>query len=404
MFDLDSLITDDHRARSVLAFVSSLDLSKLYAVILAVVGQAGAPKKDPMVLLAVWLFATLEGIGSARRLEELCQRDHAYLWLCGGLTFSHRTLSGFRMEMGSVLDDLLTQSVAVLVDKGLVDLDCLAVDGMRLRAHAGASSFRRRPRLEDLRTAAQDKVKALRKEIDDDPAACSARIKARQERAARERAERLEKAVEEMALLEAQRQKEAQGHPAREAKRKPPRTSTTDPEARIMKMGDGGFRPAYNVQFKSDPKSGVVTGIDISNQGSDRGMLASAVEAVEQRYDHTPDQVLADGGYDAKDDIEALHEKGVAVFCPVPVNKDGEQQPEKKSDGPGVKAWRERMAEDTAKAIHGLRALCERMHGDARNRNLVRVSVCGKIKVKAAVLWFALANNFLQSVRLLAAA
>src|SRR5947207_1219037 len=186
--DLDGLLAPDHRAREVWDYVTGLDLSRFYAAIRAVEGGAGRPPIDPAILVALWLYATLEGVGSARALAQLCGEHDAYRWICGGVGVNHHTLSDFRSGQGEGLDGLLSQSVAAMMKAGLVDLDHVAIDGVRVRAEAGSASFRRKASLEELLRDAEVRVAALRRELDEDPAATSRRRGAAKERAARERA------------------------------------------------------------------------------------------------------------------------------------------------------------------------------------------------------------------------
>jgi transposase len=230
---LDGLLPADHRARLVWAFVEDLDLSPLHARIRAVEGHAGRPPIDPAILVALWLHATLEGVGSARALARLCEEHDAYRWLCGGVGVNHHTLADFRVEHAGVLDGLLTASVAALVAEGHVSMERVAQDGVRVRASAGAASFRRRDALVEALVDAEAQVTALRAELDDDPGATSRRVAAARERAARQRAERVRAALAALPALEAVKRRN--GRPAEEA-----RASTTDPEARVMKMADGG--------------------------------------------------------------------------------------------------------------------------------------------------------------------
>src|SRR5690606_7043096 len=154
----------------------------------------------------------------------------------GDVSTNYHTLADFRTDHVKLLDDLLTRSVAALLAEDLVDLNRVAQDGMRVRASAGAASFRRRPTLEEALTQAEAQVQALRVEAEGDPAAAGRREKAARQRAARERAERVKSALERLPELEA-RKKAGQEDKAR--------CSATDPEATVMKMADGGFRPAY---------------------------------------------------------------------------------------------------------------------------------------------------------------
>lgn len=402
MVCLDDLLAGDHRARQVWAYIENCDLSVLYESIRAVEGDAGRPPIDPAILMALWLYATLEGVGSARLLERLCESDLAYRWICGGVGVNHHTLSDFRVEAGAVLDGLLTRSMAGLVAAGIVGLECLAVDGMRVRAGAGASSFRSAARLSQLHDMAEKKVAALLAELQADPAAASKRACERGLREAEDRKARIVAAQKAAEAIERERQREAEQQRRRKPKKgKNVRASTTDAEARVMKMADGGYRPAYNLQFKTDPKSGCVVGVDVTNKASDRGQLGPAVDEIVQRYGVKPARLLADGGYDGKDDIEELYGRRIEVFCPVP-GSQGKPVPAqiKPGEGQGVIAWRERMSTEESFTIYRQRFACERPHADMRNRGLYRLLVRGLKKVKAVALWYVQAYNFLQIRRL----
>ncbi len=219
--DLESLLAPDHRARLVWAFVEGLDLAPLYERIRAVEGHAGRPPIDPAILMALWLYATLEEVGSARALDRLADEHDAYRWLCGGVAVNYHTLAAFRVEHADLLDELLTASVAALIVEGHVSLARVAHDGMRVRASAGAASFRRRDTLSAALADAAAQVAALKAELEDDPGATSRRVAAARERAATERAERVRAALGALPELEAA--KERSGKPAGEA-----RASTTD--------------------------------------------------------------------------------------------------------------------------------------------------------------------------------
>ena len=250
---LDELIPLDHPARTVWDYVEGLDLSPLYDRIKAVERGPGRAPIDPKILMTLWLYATLEGIGSARQLDELCRDHDAFRWIAGDVSTNYHTISDFRTAHVELLDQLLTDSVAVLIAEGLVDLNRVAQDGMRVRASAGAASFRRRPTLEEAYAAAQAQVDALRNELAQDPGAEDRRQKKARDRAARERAERIKQALERLPELEAKKKPEDRGKA---------RCSTTDPTATVMKTADGGFRPAYNFQFCTATNSQVILGVD----------------------------------------------------------------------------------------------------------------------------------------------
>src|SRR3979411_1290586 len=268
---LDDLVSEDHPVRAVWAFVEGLDLSALHDVIKAREGQPGHPPASPELMLALVFWATVDGVGSARQLDRLC-RDHVvYRWLCGGVSMNYHSLSTFRIAHVAVLERLLAQGVASMVEAGLVSLGTLAQDGLRVRAGAGASSFRRRARLGELHAAAQARVERLRAEVETDPAAGDRVRRAARERGARERAARIAAAQERMKELEAERERREKTNKKEVAKQQPPRASTTDADARVMKMADGGWRPAYNMQIISTPEHQVIAAVELDTSRSDRG-------------------------------------------------------------------------------------------------------------------------------------
>jgi transposase len=403
--DLESLLAPEHPARAVWAYVEQLDLSEPLAVIKACEGEPGRPAADPKILMALWLYATIEGVGSARALARLCEAHAAYRWICGGVSMNHHTLSDFRVEQAGLLDRLLAEGVAALVSEGLVTLERLAQDGVRIRASAGASSYRRRPRLEILLEEAEHRVATLKTELEADPAAGTARRRAAQARAARERVERTKAALERMKELEAQRARRAKKHKKATEKQKEPRASTTDGEARVMKMADGGYRPAYNGQFASDPQTQVIVAVDLDTTGSDGGLMGPMQEQIAATYGQAPQQYLVDGGFHKTDDIEAAHAAGIAVFVPPPNNKHKTDPfAPREEDGPGTAAWRRRMSSDEGKAIYRERAKHECINAHLRNRGGQRLIVRGREKVRAVLLWFAVAHNLLRALALRGAA
>lgn len=395
---LDELLPEDHEARIVWAYVSGLDLSELTRQIQAVEGGPGQAPADPRILMSLWLYATLRGVGSARELNRLCQAHAAYRWICGGVSMNYHTLSDFRTGHLDLLDRLLTEGVATLMAEGLVTLDRVAQDGMRVRASAGAASFRRQPTLEEALAEAEQQVAKLRQELEADPAAQKTRQQAAQKRAAEERAKRIQAALDQLPVI------------ARSKKpidREKARASTTDPDARVMKMADGGFRPAFNVQLATATDSQIITGVDVTNSGGDQGQLAPMVEQHQQRYERVPDEALVDGGFTKKEDIEKVEQGGTTVYAPVQKSKDPEHDAHtpRPDDTPAVAQWRQRMATDEAKAIYRERAAtAECVNALARNRGLQRFLVRGLQKVKAVALWYALVHNLVRAVTLRTAA
>lgn len=396
---LDQWLDADHRVRMVNQYVDSLDLTELYLPIKATEGHVGRDPIEPRVLFALWLFATLEGITSARRIEELTQRDIAYMWICGGVSVNHHTLSDFRAAHGELLERILTDSIAVLLHNGLITLDTIAQDGMRVRASAGSSSFRTAEGLEKARLQAQDYMDELNQN-QDQPSANSNRQAAARQRAAREQLERIEQAQRE--LQEMQEKYDAR---TSSVKRSPPRASTTDPEARRMKMGDNGFRPALNVQFASDEKQLVVS-VDVTSQGSDNGLMTPMYDDVCERYGVVPKDYLVDGGFSKKDDVTELEKNGTEVYAPLynekqQLDKGEDPYAPRTGESAEMTKHRARMGTAEAKAKYKRRGMiAEFPNADCRNRGLTQFRVRGLVKAKAQALWHVLAFNFTRMLNL----
>ena len=421
---LDDLVPTDHRVRMVWNFVEGLDVSALAAAVKAVEGRPGHPPADPRILLALWLYATADGVGSARELARLCDEHIAYLWLCGGVGMNAKPLADFRVGHGEVLERLLVDSFTALVRAGVASLDRVAQDGMRVRAAAGAASFRRQATLQECRRQAEAAVRDLRAELE--RATASRRQAAARQRAAADRERRVREALavtEDLRAEEAEKARKAAERAAEAAREEPagpappgkrakdkrpkePRGSTTDPQARVMKMADGGFRPAYNVQFACDTTSGAIAKVSVDNVGSDMGKMAPMSEALADDYGQRPRQHLADGGFAKLADITALAQAGVETFLPVPTPRNAERDryAPLPGDPPEVAAWRERMNTDDAKAIYKERAsTVECANAQARNHGLTRFLVRGLEAVTATALWHALAQNMFCTWRLVAA-
>jgi len=401
--DIDSLVGQDHKVRLFWAYVVALDLRELEDRIKARAHTPGHPPASPRLLLALWLYATSQGVGSARALARLCESHDAYRWLCGGVSVNHHQLSDFRVGCADLLDRLLAEHVAALAKAGLIDLAALAQDGVRVRASAGAASFRREATLDQHLERAHALVDELKREVDQQPDASNQRIKAARERAARERSERIEAAQKALEEIKAQRQEREEKRPNGK-KPKEPRASTTDAEARVMKMADGGFRPAYNVQVASAAGEQIVVAVEVCNTGSDRGLMRPMLERLHAQNGRFPERHLADGGFCSAQDIEWAYDKKIEAYCPPTQSKHGtDPYLPRRGDGAGVLAWRARMASEAGKARYKPRSICECIHARWRNWHLRQLTVRGMQKVRAVVLWYALTNNILQGHRLASA-
>lgn len=388
--DLEALLPPGHAARLVWRFVEGLRLDAFYAAIRARDGGPGRPAIDPKILIALWLYATIEGVGSARELDRLCQHHDAYRWIRGGVSVNYHTLSDFRVEQQAALDDVLTQSIAALIKRNVITLARVAQDGTRVRASAGIRSFRRRPTLDEaLRLARQHVERTARQE----DGAVRSRQAAAQARAAAERLARVEDALAEMPAVEAAK--------ARNKSKAAPRVSTTDPEARVMKMPDNGYRPAYNVQFATDIDGRAIVGVAVTNVGSDKPELLPMLDQLIERTGRAPTNELVDGGFVTREAITNAAAQGVTIYAPVPKPK-GNRDPAAacRGDSPAVVAWRARMATEEAKALYRARAAtAEWVNADTRtHRTLGPLLVRGLEKIHTWVLWIAVAHNMMRAM------
>jgi transposase len=401
--DVDSLIGREHPARVIWTYVEGLDLSEFEDRIKARANRPGHPATSPRLLLALWLYATSDGVGSARALERLCDSHDAYRWLCGGVSMNYHTLAEFRVGCADLLDRLLGEHLAALGQAGIIDLATLAQDGVRIRANAGAGSFRREATLERHLAMAQAVVEEFKREVEAHPDASNQRIRAARQRAARERSERVQKARTALAEIKQKRQQlEEKGGNGK--KPKEPRASATDADARVMKMADAGFRPAYNVQVVSAAGEQIVVAVEVGNNGSDRGLMRPMLERMRTLIGRLPRRHLVDGGFCSTEDIEWAHGQGVEVYCPPTQSKSGvDPYLPRPRDGAGVSAWRTRMGSEAGKAQYKTRTICECIHARWRNWDLRQLTVRGFEKVRAVVLCYALTNNILQGHRLASA-
>lgn len=395
---LDSLVPGDHKVRIVWEMAQEYDLSKLYGYIDAIEGEAGRPAIDPLILVALWLYATTEGVGSARELARLCEEHIAYQWILGGVTVNYHTLADFRVNYESEMDEILTENVAALMSEGIVSLDRTAQDGIRVRASAGSKSFRRQAKLETFLVEAEKEVKALKEMGHRDGEGLDQRRISAQKRASEQRMERVKNALEEVKKIKAAK---ARSHRSR-TKQKEPRSSTTDPEARIMIMPDGGFRAAYNGQISVDVGSGIIVGVDVVNQG-DRGQMIPMLDQIDQRYQRIPKEHLVDGGFVTNSDVEEAFKRNTQVYAPLP-KADPETinlyQPFKHGT-PIIQDLRERMNSLRGKEIYKERASSiELVNALLRNRGLLKFNVRGKQKAKSVLLWYVLVHNLWVLFRL----
>ena len=409
--DLDRLLPADHRARVVWGFVEGMDLSAFYTQVGSRAGGAGRPAADPAVLLALWLYATLEGVGSARRVARLCESDVAYQWLCGGVRVNYHGLSDFRGGHGELLDGLLSEQIAAFLASGMVSMEEVAVDGTKVRASAGSGSYRSDGGLSRYERAARDRIAALKSELARDPGAESRRVRAARARAERELEEKVAAARKQLAALRSEKEARSRKHKKAEGKKRVPKVSTTDVQARRMQFADGGVRAGYNLQLAVSTDSHVIVGVQETDRRNDAGLASSMVAQLEGRYGALPARLLADTRYATHKDVLVLDGKGIEVYMPPSAVKPTAKAESVRSrerrrakEPAALKAWRARMASDAGQVVYRRRSRVETVNGIVKRRGLGQLVVRGLAKVRSVVLLHALAHNLWRGHRLACAA
>jgi transposase len=309
--DIEKLIEEDHAARGIWAMVSRLDLGDLEKKIKAVEGRAGQSSLDPRLLMSLWIYAYSEGVSSARELSRMCEHEPGCQWLTAMQMVNYHTLSDFRIDHKKELDKIFVQVLGLMSAEGLIEMKRITQDGTKVRAHAGAHSFRREKRIRQHLEWARKHVEAMGRAESEE---LSQRVIQARKRAKREKQQRLEEALKELGQIQSERSP---------SERDQARVSETDPEARVMKQANGGFAPSYNVQISTDAAKGIIVGVDVTQAGNDCDQLVMGIERVEANTGETPEQVLVDGGYTMKNaNIEAMAERGIDLTGPVPVNNN----------------------------------------------------------------------------------
>lgn len=391
---LEERLAADHAARTICAVVEKLDLSAFYDAIGARGSAPGRNATDPKLLVALWLYAAVDGVGNGRKLDRLCREHDAYKWLCGGVSLNYHTLNDFRVSHERALDELLTQVLTALTERGVVQVARISQDGKRVRASAGSSSFHREATLRRRLGEVRNYIEELKRQPDEAPGE-SARQRAAQVRAAREQQERLEQALALLPELQAARDNPKNNQQDRV---KPVRASRTDPQARKMKMPCGGIRPAYNVQLASDPSSGALVGVEVVNSPADSQQSGPLRAQVERRTGRKVHEHLMDEGYVAMDQIDAAERAGVKIYAPLPKGKNKQPVTSSRWDTPGTAAWRQRMQTAEAQEIYRQRApTSERPNAEFQERLGLRAfAVRGLRRVRCVALWTALAYNVIH--------
>lgn len=398
---LDMLLPRDHKARDIWEFVDLMDTRPCFVNVNTFFGHAGRSTTSPKVLFALWLYSILDGNMSARKLEELCKNHNVYKWLAGGVPINRTMLAEFRAIDPMNFEDLLTSCLAVMLQAGLINDTDFAQDGTRIKATAGFNSYRREKSLQKLK----EEIKAYIKQLDLENRDCTnshaKREKVKESRIANERLSRVEQALK---TLEKERSlKEENGGkirvPPTDEELKDVRASTTDPDVRKMKMGDGGYRLAYNVQFATGLESRVIYGVDVVttlDPGTSPRMMCMVHSRLEKLSMPPAENWVADAAFSSKEDVNVNAElfPNCRYFAPPKPRKDIDPKKHLKNDSEAVKTWRDMIGSDTVEALYKHRcSTAEFSNAQVKNQGLREFSVRGLLKVKGMAILHAIAQN-----------
>jgi len=303
--EIEKLIPQDHDARAIWEFVGGLDLKEYYNDIRSQAGEAGRSASDPRLMISLWIYSFCKGISSAREIARLCDIEPAFQWLTGMTLINHHSLSDFRIDHNEALLKLMVEVLALLSAEGLVTMERVTQDGTKIKANASGKSFRREKTLSEHLKLAQEQVEAVNELQETDEG--NQRQKRAVERSARERKEKLEKAFSELEELRKIKKTNKEKENAR--------VSTTDPESRVMKQGNGGFSPSYNVQISTDSANGFIVGVAVTQSGNDAQELIPAIDRMEENFGKKPQQMIVDSGYTTKANILEADAKGIDLIA-----------------------------------------------------------------------------------------
>lgn len=393
---LDRLLPADHPVRLIEGLVAMLDFTALFDRIQAREGRPGAPAFDPRVLFALWLYACIEGVGSARQLTRLCRRDLPFLWLSGQTLPNYHTLADFFSANEVFLQSAFAEHIEILLAHDLITLKEVTLDGRKIPANAGKESFHREPTLNRHRQEAEEHLEKLAAQRAAGSSSDTKRREAAQQRAALEKQQRLAAAA---AMVKQRQEERAANHRKDRSPPEDARASETDADARKMKMSHGGYTPAFNTQTVTDTEHGLIVTVEVTDQASDNGLLRPLIEQVQEETGRSPERVLADAGYSDQKDIEQLEKAGIKVYMP-PKNERQEKKKgkdpyaRKRDDTAAVATWRARMGTAEARTIYRRRApVAEGVHAQQSNRGWRRYRLRGLLKAGIEALWQALAHN-----------
>jgi transposase len=389
--DWSGLVNAHHLARRIIKVLDQLDLTELYGKIISKTTHQGRPAIDPKIMLAVWIYAYMQGISSSRVVADYCKWEPGFRWILGyDLRVQYVALSDFRKNLGQDLEHMLTRVVTLMVASGVVDLDEVILDGTKVKASAGSRSFRTEKELQDLQDQVSEKIKNLDSE----------EHKQKQRAALEKKKARIEKGLTQIpeiqkACIETAK-KQKKGTEAKEAK-----ASSTDPDARKMHFSDGSIKPGYNPQIMTTSKSGIIVDVKTTQERNDSNLMSPMLDSFKSRYGRYPKRFLADSHYPVKKDVEEALRSKIDVYCPAPKERKNSKEESKKrlarkraKESQELKDWRAKMETEEAKVVRKRRGQTEKVHGWMKSKMpFCQLKLRGLIGAQTEILLFAIGYN-----------
>lgn len=406
---LDQLVPDDHKVRLIWDFVSEMDLSICLEGISSFYGGRGRSAIDPKILLALWIYTIIDGNASARKLEELCLNHDVYKWICGGISISRTVLAEFRSINPRKFDELLTKCLAVMLKNNLISDVDFAQDGTRVKANAGFNSFRRENSLKDLESQMSEHIDLLRKEEKTAPNAYEKRKVSEKTMRAIEKKEKIKEALKNLEQYRCEKIENGTRNNNKPTQKEldDVRASTTDPEVRKMKMGDSGYRLAYNIQFATGLDSRVIYGVDVVNTldpGTAPRLMAQVKERLQSLKMSEIKRWIADAAYSAKNDLITIANlfPNCLFFAPPKPHKQIDPKKYLKNDHEAVIIWRNLIGSNQITELYKKRcSTAEFSNMHVKNQALTEFSVRGLVKVKGMAFLHAISMNISRAINFL---
>jgi len=409
-FSLDERLPHDHKARAVWDFVRQMDTSILFEKVKSHKGAAGQQATSPEVLLALWIYGITEGTYSARKISRECQENDAYRWIAGNTGVNRENLASFRSMAPETFQNLLTESLSVMLKNKLLYEEDFAQDGTRIKAAAGFNTFRKEKSIESIKAKMESLINEIKEKEQRFLHQEEKEKLKRQKRFAEERLHRAKKAVEELQKHKANLEENAKKNRDTnrlEKRLEKARTSFVDPECRKMKMGDGGFRLAFNTQFATGVQSRAIYGVSVGNT-LDPGTMPKLISQVINRLRNLnlslPKFWICDAAYSNKEDQEEVFRlfPKITVIAPPNISLEEAKKPKKK-DSLVISRWRKLIGTETYKEIYNQRcSTSEFSNMVTKNRGLGNLLVRGARKALSSCLLYAIAHNAMRTWDLMA--